>query len=387
MKRFQHVSPALRLYHGDDSLRMLARELDRVNSRRAVLFCGRSVAAERSLLGLLQDAIGARLAGIFDQVVAHSPVPAVQGGADALAGLDADAVIAVGGGSAIVTARAASVLLAEKKDVQALSTHRGPDGRLVSPRLDVPKLPQFVIPTTPTTAAVKAGSAVFDPRTKQRLAMFDPKTRAQAVFVHPAFLASSPPRLATTASLNVLAMAVEGLESTSGQPLSDADLMQSLRLLRRALPLLPERAADAAVRSDLMLAAVLCGRGADHAGGGICSVLTHAAGARFQLENGLVNAILLPHTVRFNAPATGSRLGSVAEALTGRKDALDGEEAIASLRTLLDAAAPRRLRDVGLPREALAEIAEAAFEDWFLQHNPRRVEDAEMLASLLERAW
>src|SRR5690606_38946753 len=102
-------------------------------------------------------------------VHAHSPLPAVQDAAAELARLQADAVIAVGGGSAMVTARAASILLAEQAPAHTLCTHTGADGRLVSPRLKAPKIAQLVIPTTPTTAMIKVGSAMLDPQTGARL--------------------------------------------------------------------------------------------------------------------------------------------------------------------------------------------------------------------------
>lgn len=387
MREFQHVSSALRLFHGGDCLRQLPSELGRVNSRRAAVICGRTLAAEGSVLSLVLEALGDRCAGVFNGVRAHSPVEAVQRASEALAEMRADAVVAVGGGSAIVTARAASILLAEQASVRELSTRRGVNGRLISPKLMAPKLPQFVVLTTPTTACVKAGSAVFDPATRQRLAMYDPKTRAQALFIHPQMALSSAAQLALTASFNTLAMAVEGLESEASDPLSDAMLMHALRLLGGALPLLPGNQANASVRSDLMLAAVLCGQGTDQAGGGIASVLAHAIGARCEVENGLLNAILLPHTMRFNAPATRSRISKVASSLGG-SDRATGEDAAARVETFLaDLPGPRRLRDAGVPREALLEIASAAFDDWFLQRNPRPVTDQETLTDLLQTAW
>ena len=59
-----------------------------------------------------------------------------------------------------------------------LCTTRGPDGRLSSPKLLAPKIPNWVVPSTPITAYAKAGTAVRDPDTDERLALFDPKTRA-----------------------------------------------------------------------------------------------------------------------------------------------------------------------------------------------------------------
>ena len=126
MQSFQHVTPPLRLFQGPDSLRFLGRELERLNSRRAVIFCGASVAREGAMLDLVRSAMGERCAGVFSGVRAHSPAPSVAAAAQELQRLEADAVVAVGGGSAIVTARAASILLAEKGDVRE-PLHR--DGR------------------------------------------------------------------------------------------------------------------------------------------------------------------------------------------------------------------------------------------------------------------
>lgn len=376
----------MRLFHGSNSLRHLGRELERAGCRRAVVVCGRSIAAHPTALPLMREALGDRYAGVFDGVRAHSPVPSVQSAAESLAELQADAVIALGGGSAIVTARAASILLAEGSDVRKLSTSRAADGQLISPKLALAKLPQFVVPTTPTTAAVKAGSAVFDPTDNSRLAMFDPKTRAQSFFLHPDLIATAPADLVVSASLNTFAMAVEGLESLSGNPLSDSDLMHSLRLIRQHLSVASE-AGEAAARSDLVLAAMLCGRGTDVAGGGIVSVLAHAIGARFHLGNGILDAILLPHTMRFNMPATAANASKIAEAM-GTAPGAHPRSAVDAVESFLKRLSlPRTLREVGVPRDSLGTIAEHALADWFLQKNPRSVTCAAELAELLDRAW
>jgi alcohol dehydrogenase class IV len=198
MRSFRHIASELRLFHGSDSLQALRRELDRVNSRRAVIICGSSLARDGSPLALIRSLMGERCAGVFTGVSAHSPLPSVEQAARELKRLEADAVIAVGGGSAIVTARAASILIAENGDARNLCTSPDETGELKSPKLLAAKLPQLVIPTTPTTATVKAGSAVLDPVDGKRLALFDPKTRARAVFIHPDLI-SSPPGLLSSA--------------------------------------------------------------------------------------------------------------------------------------------------------------------------------------------
>jgi alcohol dehydrogenase class IV len=388
MQSYQHITPPLRLFHGADSLGLLERELARLKSARAVIFCGSSLAREGALLGLIRAGIGDRCAGVFTGVLAHSPLPAVESAAAELERLQADAVIAFGGGSAIVTARAASIVVAERSEVKRLATTQDERGELRSPKLLAPKIPQLIVPTTPTTAMVKAGSAVFDPATGTRLALFDPKTRAHSIFIHPAAVKSAPRELIVSASLNTYAMAIEGLTSRSGDPIADALLMHALRLLAQRLP---NQALhdDATVRGELMLAAVLCGQGTDYTGAGITTVLGHAIGARYAIENGVANAIVLPHALRFNATEASAGLQKVAAALGVHRS--HGEvvaTVVDALETMLGGLGiPRRLREVGVPRAALSDLAGHAMGDWFLRGNPRAVRDVSELQQVLEEAW
>jgi alcohol dehydrogenase class IV len=387
MRSFQHITPPLRLFSGPDSLGQLGRELDRLNSRRAVIVCGSSLARDGSPLDLVRLAMGGRCAGVFCGVRAHSPVPAVEAAARELARLEADAVVAVGGGSAIVTARAASILFAETGDAKTLATSRDERGELRSPKLLAPKLPQLVIPTTPNTATVKAGSAVFDPVGGERLALFDPKTRAQSVFIHPELINSAPRELVMSASLDTLALALEGLTSRSGDPISDALLMHAVRLLAQNLP---NQALGEDARGELMLAAVLCGQGTDFTGAGIATVLGHAIGGRYAVENGITKAIMLPHALRFNADAAQSGVRKIATALGLLRS--EGQPVVTTIVDALEAmfgqlGTPRRLRDVGVPQEDLSAIATQGMADWFLRANPRPVRSELELRQVLQEAW
>jgi alcohol dehydrogenase class IV len=387
--RFQHVTPAFRTFCGEDALTVLPRELDRLGASRAVIVCARWVRDHPRVMSALQTALGARLAGCFDGVEEHSPVPVVEEARQSLEQVRADAVIAVGGGSAIVTARAATILLAERRPVRDLCTRREADGRLTSPRLAAPKIPNWVVPTTPITAYAKAGSAVRDPDTGERLALFDPKTRAQGIFLDPAMALTAPADLASSAALNAFAMAVESLQACPDDPLTEALLIHALRMLARWLPRLHSTPDQAEPRLRLMLAALLCGQGSDYVGGGLAQALSHAAGPRSSVSNGVMEAVLLPHTMRFNAPVTGPGLALIAEALDTRSAAESAAEkrAITAVeRFLADLAVPARMRDVGITRAALAEVADHAMSDWAITRVPRRVERPE-LDELLHVAW
>lgn len=387
MQSFRHIVPALRLFSGVDSLKQLGPELERLDSQRAVVVCGASLAREQVLIRSVLSAAGGRCVAVCNGVVAHSPLPAVEAVARELAAQSADAVIALGGGSAVVTARAASILLAEQRDGRSLATARDPaSGRLVSPKLLAPKLPQLVIPTTPTTATVKAGSAMLDPDNGARLALFDPKTRASAVFLHPDFVASAPQSLVLSASLNTTAMTVEALLSRSGDPFSDGLLIHALGLLAEHLPRFAA-SDDPDARAALMMASLMTGHASDYTGAGIAIPLGHAVSARFHLENGRVNAIVLPHVIRFNALASPQGMARLAQVLTPGRPVEIEAVVSATADLIARAGTARRLRELGVDHDALPEIAAVAMDDWFVRDNPRPIQAASELLEVLEAAW
>jgi alcohol dehydrogenase class IV len=399
LTRFRHAEPALRVLYGDDALRGLGEELRRLGARRAVLFCGRSLALASPGVATVREALGELCAGVFDGVRPHSPVAAVLAGRDALAGFKADAVIALGGGSAIVTARAATILLAESQPLERLCTRFVPGQPPESPRLAAAKLPQLLVPTTPTTAAVRAGAAVTDAE-HRRLALFDPKVRPAALCLLPSLLASVPAPVFLDAALNTFASTIQGLESARREPLADARLLHALRLLAQYLPL-PDAglrasglASGAAIdgtaeaRGQLMLAAVLAGQGVDVTGAGVASALAHAIGVQCGVGNGLAAAIVLPHTLRYNAAATDHRLGAALGALGGAADARPAAQAVSEqcAALLQKLGLPVRLRDAGVKQADLPQLAQRATEDWFTSQNPAAVRSQDIV-ELLHAAW
>jgi alcohol dehydrogenase class IV len=390
LSSFRHATPGLRVYYGDDCLGQLPSEMRRLGRRRAVIFSGRTLANSDPGVRTIQAALGELCAGTFDGVTEHSPIPSVLAAVETLRRLEADAVVALGGGSAVVTARAATILFGESKDVRELCTRFVPGQAPVSPKLIAPKLPQFLVPTTPTTACSRAGAAVLDPELGQRLSLFDPKARPEAIFFHPGLFSAAPAKVAMDASLNAFTMAIQGLESARREPLADAMLLHAIRLMTRRLPELAQPASSVDGRGELMLAALLAGQGTDYTGVGLAAALGHAIGPRFSAGNGLVNAIVLPHTVRFNAPATGDRLEDALEALwtpvDGTPDSPAEGVSRSCSRLFERLGLPARLRDVGVGKGDLLQIAEDVKGDWFLSQNPRGVEQPDLL-DLLSAAW
>ena len=182
-------------------------------------------------------------------------------------------------------------------------------------------------------------------------------------------------------------MAIESLQADVGDPFADALLIHALRLLVEGLPLLVTNPGEPSVRLKLMVAALLCGQGSDYVGGGLAQALAHAAGPRSRAANGLVEGILLRHTVRHTAAAGVGNLSAVADVLTTAGIPEGGENVLAALERLLDSVdVPRRLRAIGLPVEAIPDVVEHVLNDWTLTRIPAQV-GAPELTELLNSAW
>ncbi len=386
---FRYVAPAFRIFAGRDALAQLPRELRRLGAGRVLLVCAPSVAREGTLLKRIQGLLEGSVAAIFDGVRKESPLPAVEAGVDLARRVRPDAILAVGGGSTVVTARAITILLAEEKPAHELATRYPPGQPPVSPRLERPKLPNLIIPTTPTTAVHRAGAAVLDPGSRHRLELFDPKTRPVAVFLDADALLTPPPQVSVRTGVSAFAGAVTAFVGRNVNPVAFADLRQAVELLKASLPAILDRPADPEPRLAAAVAAVLSNRAADAlagAGGGVVSALVHQIQSRYDhVDQGVASAVLLVPGLRFNRPATAAGQARLA-AVLGLEPSPDALEAWLAefLRSL---GFPGRLRELGVPEADLPALAEAARHDFFLQGNPRPVEDPAELVELLRAAW
>ena len=159
---FRYRSYRLNIHAGKDALKELRGEADRAKAKRVFVVCGQSIARRTDLLDRVKASLGDKLAGVFDRVEASSPLPSVLEGAAGARDAKADLIVAIGGGSAMVTARAIIILLAEKSDIHEICTQYPPGQAPVSPRLAAPKIPNILVLTTPSTAMTRAGTAVMD---------------------------------------------------------------------------------------------------------------------------------------------------------------------------------------------------------------------------------
>ncbi len=394
---FRHVSHPVRVFAGDGALSNLSEAVRRAEAERPFVVCGQSVATRTDLLERVTEALGRPPVGVFDGVQAGSPVPSVMTGTLMARDAGADLIIAVGGGSAVVTARAIIIMLAEGGHPRDHATKYPEEQPPVSPRLVAAKIPNILVLTTPTTAATRAGTAVIDADTGHRLEMFDPKTRPAAVIWDSEALLTAPADLCVSASGSLFSGVVSALQAPRVNAMAAADLLSSLGLLVENLPLVRKTNDDGTARVNLCAASFMYNRawdtGASGSALGVVSALAHSLDTRYpDCDHGAAYSITTGPGMRFNRDFNTGGQARVADALgvrePGDNDQEAADSAAAAITGFFEAIGlPVRLRDVGVPAEGISQIAEDALTDFGLHRNVRPINGAEELELLLRSAW
>lgn len=390
---FRFVGYPVRVHGGPDAISKLAEEADRLRTQRLLVVCGQSVADKTDLVERVKGALGDRVAGVFSGGKTGSPVTSVLEGVAAAREVDADGIIAVGGGSAVVTARGITIVLAEKGTAQELCTQY-PEGKPpVSPRLMAPKIPNLIVLTTATTAVTRAGTALIDPESGHRLELFDPKTRPAAVIWDEQALLSAPPWLCLNATASCFTGIASALQHRGLNPLAESDLLEALRLLLDNLPLVNTQPDDPAVRINLCAAAFLYNRATDAGAGGsalgVVTALVHSLDTRYpECGHGDAYTILTAPGMRFNAESNVAGQANFAQAMGVRNQGMDDSQAGAAAADAIEAlfkglGLPVRLSEVGVPEDGIDQIAEDAMTDFGLHRNVRKIQNVDELKGIL----
>lgn len=392
---FRHRSFPLSLHGGKGALNELRGEVDRARAKRAFVVCGKSVAHKTDLVARVTSNLGDKFAGVFDGVETSSPLPSVLAGVAAAREAGADLIVAVGGGSAMVTARAIIILLAEKGDIHDICTQYPPGQAPVSPKLMAPKIPNILVLTTPSTAMTRAGTAVKDVESSHRLELFDPKTRPFAMIWDDDALLTAPAELYLSTAASAFSGIVASTASPRINPLSLADLLHALKLSLESLPLMRSDPANATARMNLVAASFLSNRALDTMRGrafGLISSLGHVIDTLYtHISHGDASSLTTAWCMRFNLQQTSSGLARLAHAL-GVGNGLPENEAAARAPDFIEdfyrgLGMPVRLRDARIPQQDIERIARDAMGDFYLHQNARKVKTQSELTELLRQMW
>jgi alcohol dehydrogenase len=389
---FEFFCP-VKIVAGFSALEHLAYELRARGSERPLLLSDRGVRAA-GLVSLVEEALGSagmHPAHVFDDVPQDSSTQVVTAVAHAYRQAGSDAIVALGGGSVIDTAKASNILVSEGGD--DLRAYAGTGA--LSRRLK----PLFVLPTTSGTGSEVTNAAVIrDAERDVKLPFVSQFLLPDVALLDPRLTLALPPLFTAATAMDAMTHAVEAYLCLAKNPLSDAYALKAIEKIASNLGPVLDEPKNRERRLELALAATMAGIAFSNSMVGLVHALGHAVGAIAHVPHGVCMSVLLPFVLEHNLEARRSAIGELLAPLAGLEvyartpsDARPAA-AIARLRGLRDmlwdrAKLPRTLGETGrVTREMLPHIARLALDDGSLIMNPVEV-DPRAALHVLERAY
>ncbi|HJR61375.1 MAG TPA: iron-containing alcohol dehydrogenase [Vicinamibacterales bacterium] len=289
----------------------------------------------------------------------------VEAGAGFARPLGIDSIVAVGGGSSLDCAKGINFIL---RNGGTMADYRGYG------KASTPLLPMIGIPTTAGTGSEAQSYAVIaDAKTRLKMACGDPSAAFRVAILDPDLTITAPRHITAMAGYDAIAHAVETAVTSKRTPLSDTFSHQAWALLSEAFERVLLHPTDADARSGMLLGAHLAGMAIEQSMLGAAHACANPLTARFNVAHGLALAIVLPHVVRWNAPAARDRYAALLGA--PRRRARDEDPAETLARRLEDFARASHmaitLSDAGVTADAISDLAGLAAQQWTGTFNPR----------------
>lgn len=363
-------------YHGKGAIKEIVNE---INARgfKKILVCVDPDLIRFKVAAKVTDLLDeAHIAyDVFSQVKANPTVANVQAGVAAFKESGAEAIVAIGGGSAMDTAKGIGIIIANPEFADVVSLEG------VAPTKNK-SVPIIAVPTTAGTAAeVTINYVITDTDKNRKMVCVDVHDIPVVAVVDPDMMSTMPKGLTAATGMDALTHAIEGYITKGAWELSDMFHLKAIEIISRSLR--SAVANEPVGREGMALGQYVAGMGFSNVGLGIVHSMAHPLGALYDTPHGVANAIILPTVMAYNAPATGDKYRNIAKAMgvEGTEEmTIDQarEAAIDAVRQLsADVGIPANLKDI-VKREDLDFLAESAYADACRPGNPRDTSVAEI---------
>ncbi len=314
---------------------------------------------------------------VFSDVKANPTIENVQNGVKAFKESGADCIVAVGGGSAMDTAKAIGIIITnpEFEDVRSLEGLSPTKNKCV---------PIIAVPTTAGTAAeVTINYVITDVEKKRKFVCVDVHDIPVVAVVDPDMMASMPAALTAATGMDALTHAIEGYITKGAWELSDMFHIKAIEVIAKSLRGAVKNEKDG--RDGMALGQYIAGMGFSNVGLGVDHSMAHTLSAYYDMPHGKACAVLLPTVMAYNAECTGEKYRDIAKAMGVQcVDNMTQEEyrkaAVDAVRQLSeDVGIESTLKGV-VKEEDVLELAESAYADACRPGNPRETSVEDIVA-------
>jgi alcohol dehydrogenase class IV len=362
----------------------------------ALVVCGRTVGATDAVMNPVKAGLGDRFAGVFDETTPAKTLSTVFDGIERLQTEDADAIVAVGGGSSLDVARGISGLARTDRTLADARSEVLESGELTLPADDDAFVPVLTVPTTMAGAdfSVAAGLVAETDEEPVEAIAVDTRLMPTALVYDPDLFDTTPMDILAASAINGFDKGVEAIYSRFATPVTDATAVRGLRYLRSSLPKLRE-SADPEVMERAVAGTLLVQYGVsmpDQYRVNVVHAFGHALRNQFGIQQGTAHGVIVPHALDLIFANGGGRPDVLAEGLVTGEEAAEGTEAavVEAVRTVRDGLGlPSRLRDIeGTDEAELRAVAQHTADDAFLELGPPEFDPSvDDIERTLRDAW
>jgi len=357
------------LAFGAGCARRCAEDIANLGLGRIFVITGSSTRAAGESLAALVQPQGSNCT-IFDKIQPEPTIQTFETVVSAARDARADAVIGLGGGSAMDVAKLVASFLKSNQPIRETFGI----GKL-NPR----STPLICLPTTSGTGSeVSPNAILLDESDQLKKGVISPHLMPDAAYVDPMLTLTVPPPVTAATGIDALTHCIEAYANLLAHPMIDLYALQGIRLISRSIVRAVEHGGDIDARTDLALGSMYGGMCLGPVNTGAVHALAYPLGGEFHVAHGVSNALLLPHVLEFNLPAAPDRYAQIARALGCGNGRDDMEMACAGLKRIRElvkqVGIPARLRDFGIPETAIERMAKSAMTvTRLLDRNVRQV--------------
>lgn len=289
-----------------------------------------------------------------------------------------DAVIGLGGGSVLDTAKAIA-LLATHPDlsVSALTD---------ASALRHARMPLLLVPTTAGTGSEATNVTVItDRQTKIKQVIAHAQLVPDVAVIDASLTLAVPGPLTAATGIDALTHAIEAYVARGASILSGTLALRAMALIVGALPIAVGNGANVRAREAMMLGSYLAGLAFSNAGLGLVHAMAHQIGARHHIPHGIANALLLPSVMQFNQLVCGDQYAEMARVL-GMNDQGGTQLPTRIAQLIADIGLPANLKLAGVDSDDFDTLADNALADTCLPGNPRTASHAQIV-DIYRHAW
>jgi len=388
MHGIHQYPPMDRVIYGVPLAEALAEEVSRIDARAVYVMASGTLNRKTDVIATVRRVLGNRLAGVCAKIGSHTPRIDVVAATNEARATKADLILTVGGGSVTDAAKMVGLCLGNDitvpEQLDRLKAVVTSDGKTERPAVNAPSIRSIDVPTTLSAGEFTAMAGCTDTLRNRKEGYAHPLMMPQAVILDPAVTIHTPEWLFLSTGVRAVDHAVETICSIQPAPFSDGMALQALRLLSAGLPAVKANPGDLEARLNCQLGAWMSIMGAlNNVPMGASHGIGHVLGGTAHVPHGYTSCVMLPHVLRFNELVNAVRQSWVSEAM-GRPNQAAGDAVAALIASL---GLPATLRDVGVTREQLDEVAAGSMHDRWVHTNPRKIDGPPSVRALLDAAW